>query len=217
LITGEKGTGKDLVAQAIHFHSSKSNSGLAKINCGLLAKDLSVKGLFGLLEIRLPQPNLGNGALFRSANGTTLFFDEFEGLPDPFQIELRRILEGNPSKETKDICGKIKTMRLVFSTRTTVNKKNMNAILRDLLLHRLDVLKVELPPLRDRKADIPSLARFMIQRSHAQFMKNHFRIPEEILNLFYAYLWPGNVKELEIVIHRAIATGKWTLLNQRLC
>lgn len=209
LITGEPGTGKDLIAQTIHYHSSRSNDPLVKIDFCPLTENLSSGDILKYQERVLLETK--KDKRFAIASNGTFFLDKIEMLSPLLQTEFCRLLEGNPSENLKGLWSKIKNMRLVFAATTTLNKKNRGTILKEFLLDRVKAIHLDLPPLRERKADIP-----LFVRSTANFQdeNGNLQVPAEILNLFSGYQWPGNVRELLDVIHRARVTGRWKLVPE---
>lgn len=170
-----------------------------------MSEDLSVAEI--IESQRLFTETKGEQALIEIADGSTVFLDEIEKFSLPLQIEIRWLLELKPYVKPEERFDRIKNIRFVFATKTTLSREMPAGTLIEFLLHRLNVVHIKLPPLRVRKTDIPLLTRFAIEKFNPQFKKDNFKIPEAIVNLFLEYQWPGNIKELENVIRRATFAG----------
>lgn len=203
LIRGENGTGKELVAQAIHFNSTKKNGAFIAINCGAIPEALMESELFGHERgafIGAIERKIGK---FQLSNNGTLFLDEIGELKPEMQVKLLRVLQEKKftpvgsSREVKT------NARIIAATNRNLEKMIEDGAFREDLFYRLNVLPIFLPPLRERKDDILSLVQHFLNK----FSKNHTRkltgITTEALELMKSYRWPGNIRELENTIERA--------------
>ncbi len=204
LITGETGTGKELVARAIHSNSRRSERPLIKVNCAALPTGLVESELFG------HEKGAFSGALarrlgrFELANGGTIFLDEVGEMPPDAQVKLLRVIQEH---EFERIGGNqtIRTdVRLIAATNRNLQRAVQEGTFREELFYRLNVFPVELPPLRERSGDIPLLARFFVDKYAVRVDRHIDTIAPETLEQLVAYRWPGNVRELQNLIERAM-------------
>ncbi|HET9038378.1 MAG TPA: sigma 54-interacting transcriptional regulator, partial [Myxococcaceae bacterium] len=204
LITGETGTGKELVARAIHSNSRRSERPLIKVNCAALPTGLVESELFG------HEKGAFSGALarrlgrFELANGGTIFLDEVGEMPPDAQVKLLRVIQEH---EFERIGGNqtIRTdVRLIAATNRNLQRAVQEGTFREDLFYRLNVFPVELPPLRERSGDIPLLARFFVDKYAVRVDRHIDTIAPETLEQLVAYRWPGNVRELQNLIERAM-------------
>jgi len=204
LITGETGTGKELVARAIHRRSGRVSRPFVGVNCAAIPRDLIASELFGHEKgafTGATQQRLGR---FELANGGTLFLDEVGELPAETQIALLRVLQEH---EFERVGGNrsIKTnVRVIVATNRDLPAAIAAGEFREDLFYRLNVFPIEIPPLRDRKEDIPLLVQYFIDRYAREAGKNIRKISKETLDLFQSYPWPGNIRELRNVIERSV-------------
>jgi formate hydrogenlyase transcriptional activator len=213
LVLGETGTGKELIARAIHDRSARKERPLVKVNCsaisaGLVESELfgHVKGAFtGALEQRIGR--------FELAHGGTIFLDEIGDLPLETQVKLLRVLQ---EREFEPV-GSNRTVRVDVRVIAATNRDLDQAVraerFRADLYYRLNVFRVELPPLRERRADIPQLVTFFLSRYGQRFGKRVERVSTATLDRLVAYAWPGNVRELQNVIERAMVLAQGPVLE----
>jgi DNA-binding NtrC family response regulator len=204
LILGESGTGKELVARAIHYNSPRRTKPLTAVNCAAIPDNLIESELFGY------EPGAFTGAvsrsigLFEASNNGTIFLDEVGDLPPLTQSKLLRVLQ---DKEIRRIGSResIKiNVRIIAATNKDLDKEIVNKNFREDLYYRLKVITIELPPLRERKEDIPELVTFFIRKYNEEFGKRVKGIEENALKEISEYHWPGNIRQLESVIERAV-------------
>lgn len=204
LIYGESGTGKELVAKAIHYNSPRKDKPFIAINCAAIPETLIESELFGYEPGAFTGANTRKIGLIESAQGGTLFLDEIAELPLILQSKLLRVLQ---DKEVRRIGGKDTTkvdVRIIAATNKNLSEEVERNKFREDLYYRLKVVTVEIPPLRERKEDIPDLVRFFIEKYSREFGKRIFDIDEKALQALMNYNWPGNIRQLETLIERAI-------------
>lgn len=205
LILGESGTGKELIAQSIHNASSRSRGPFIAINCGSLPKGLIESELFGYEGGAFTGANKdGHPGKFELADGGTIFLDEIGDMPLDLQASLLRVLQ---TKEIVRIGGKKAKqidVRIMAATNNNLEESILSNSFRSDLYYRLNVFSIYVPPLRDRKEDIPILSEYFIDCCNSTLGKKIKGISEEAMKLLLAYNWPGNVRELENVIERAV-------------
>ena len=202
LITGETGTGKELVAKAIHFNSSRKDRFFVVINCGAIPKDLIESELFGHLKGSFTGAVAHKKGKVEIADGGTLFLDEIAEMPPELQVKLLRLIQegeiekiGAGSPTTVDI-------RIIAATHQNLRAMIEDGTFREDLYYRLAVIPLELPPLRDRPEDIPVLLQDFFLKSKQKHQRTDLSLPEALIPYFCSYRWPGNVRELENVVER---------------
>ncbi len=207
LITGESGTGKELIAQAIHGNSNRCYMPFIAVSCGALPDSLLESELFGYEKGAFTGAENSKKGRFEMANEGTLFLDEIGDISLKTQIDLLRILQ---QKELIRL-GSEKVVRVDVRILAATNRDLQKAIkenrFREDLYYRLNVISIHVPPLRDRKEDIPLLVKAFIEKSCLEMNKEVVKIAPSALKLLMVYNWPGNVRELENVIERALVIG----------
>jgi two-component system, NtrC family, response regulator PilR len=205
LITGESGTGKELVARAIHENSSRSGTPFITINCGAFPETLLESELFGYTKGAFTGANENRRGLFQAAHGGTLFMDEIGNMNQAMQVKLYRVLqEGKvrPLGSTEEIDVDV---RVIAATNKDLEKAIAAGEFREDLFYRLSVIPLHVPALRDRREDIPLLARHFLESFRNSMGKKIDGISPEAMRRLESYDWPGNVRELENTIERAVA------------
>ena len=205
LITGESGTGKELVARAIHENSARSKEPFITINCGAFPETLLESELFGYMKGAFTGANENRRGLFQAAHGGTLFMDEIGNMGLPMQVKLYRVLQEGKvrpvgSNEEVDV-----DVRVIAATNKDFEEEIAEGRFREDLYYRLSVIPIHLPALRERREDIPLLARFFLERFRKSMEKPIEGIEPEAMRRLESYDWPGNVRELENTIERAVA------------
>jgi two-component system, NtrC family, response regulator PilR len=205
LITGESGTGKELVARAIHENSARSKEPFITINCGAFPETLLESELFGYMKGAFTGANENRQGLFQAAHGGTLFMDEIGNMGLPMQVKLYRVLQEGKvrpvgSNEEVDV-----DVRVIAATNKDFEAEIAEGRFREDLYYRLSVIPIHLPALRERREDIPLLARFFLERFRKSMEKPIEGIEPEAMRRLESYDWPGNVRELENTIERAVA------------
>jgi len=207
LIEGESGTGKELVAAAIHRLSPRARGPFIPVNCSAIPADLIESEFFGHVRGAFTGAVSDAAGLFRSANERSLFLDEIAELSTALQVKLLRVLqdmEVRPVGSSKAIPVEV---RVIAATNRSLEQAMAQGILRQDLYYRLDVVRVSLPPLRERREDIPALVHHFIRRFNAKLRRTVRSISPEALAALIAHDFPGNVRELENIIERAFAMG----------
>jgi hydrogenase-4 transcriptional activator len=205
LITGESGTGKDLVARAIHAGSPRGRATYLPYNCTSATRELADSQLFGHRRGSFTGAVADQPGLIRSASGGTIFLDEVGDLPLDVQPKLLRFLEQGeilPVGETRPIGVDV---RVVAATNADLEQRVAEGKFREDLFYRLSVIRIHVPPLRDRRQEIPHLSTFFLREASERLGKPDVRLSAETLDLFDAFGWPGNVRQLRNEIHRAVA------------
>jgi two-component system response regulator AtoC len=204
LITGESGTGKELVARALHEHSSRKDKPFIKVNCAAIPKELIESELFGYERGAFTGAVASKPGRFELANGGTLFLDEIGEIPIEMQVKLLRALQESEFERV----GGIKTIRvdvrLVAATNRDLKRLISSGTFREDLFYRLNVVPIRLPALRERTTDIALLVEHFLVKFNERLRKKVESVHREALDLLVAYPWPGNIRELENVIERAV-------------
>ena len=204
LILGETGTGKELVARAIHNLSSRKENKFMAINCGSFSEELLSNELFGHEKEAFTGALTRKVGLFEASSGGTILLDEIGDTPMPMQVKLLRVLQekniirmGGTEEVPVDV-------RVLAATNQSLKKKLENGDFRQDLYYRLNAFIIRIPPLRERREDIPLLSSYFLDKYRKEFGKNIKGISDEVLLLFMKYHFPGNVRELENAIERAV-------------
>src|SRR5271169_826853 len=205
LITGESGTGKELVARAIHENSARATAPFITINCGAFPETLLESELFGYMKGAFTGANENRQGLFQAAHGGTLFMDEIGNMSLTMQVKLYRVLqEGKvrPIGSTEEIDVDV---RIIAATNKEFEKEIAEGRFREDLYYRLSVIPIQLPALRERREDIPLLARHFLETFRKTMEKPIEGLSPEAVRRLESYDWPGNVRELENTMERAVA------------
>ena len=203
LITGESGTGKELVAAALHRAGERSHKPLVKLNCSALPESLLESELFGHVKGAFTGAIRDNIGRFHRADGGTIFLDEIGDLSPMIQLKLLRVLEESEFERVGNSTPVKVDVRLIAATNKNLQEKVRLGELREDLYYRLKVVEVRLPPLRDRREDIPLLVEHFRVGFNAKFKKSIEAISSDVMKAFAKYPWPGNVRELEHTMEHA--------------
>jgi DNA-binding NtrC family response regulator len=213
MIRGDSGTGKELVAKAIHINSKRKYFPIIPVNCGALAETLLESELFGHEKGAFTGAQFKRKGKFEMADGGTLFLDEVATISTKMQVEILRAIE---SKQFSRVGGNqnIKSdFRLITATNQSLENLVKEGEFREDLYYRLNVFTIHIPPLRERREDIPILAHFFLHKFSTSMNKPIKRIDCEAMDFLVKYDWPGNVRELENAIERAVVIGKTDSLH----
>ncbi len=208
LITGESGVGKELVARALHQRGVRAGAPFVPVNCGAIPENLLESELFGHKKGAFTDAVADRNGLFAEADGGTLFLDEIGELPLGLQVKLLRVLEDGKIRklgETRDV---VVDVRIVAATHRDLMKETQKGRFREDLFYRLNVLPIVVPPLRERREDIPVLIEHFMARNNARLGTATTGLDSEARRLLYEHPWPGNVRELENTIERAMVLGE---------
>ncbi|MCF8081649.1 MAG: sigma-54 dependent transcriptional regulator [Deltaproteobacteria bacterium] len=212
LIAGETGSGKELVARALHHHSPRREHPFVPVDCGAISESVMESELFGHVKGAFTGAHMTTMGLIRSSHRGTLFLDEVGELPQPMQVKLLRTIQ---EKEVRPVGGTTShrvDMRLIAATNRDLDQAIHEGRFRQDLLYRLNVVILNIPPLREHREDIPLLAEHFLRRLRSSISPVGAVAPEA-LDMMAGYDWPGNIRELENVIRRAIALGKSTRIE----
>lgn len=217
LITGESGTGKELVAKAIHYNGIRKEGPFVAVNCAAIPETLLESELFGYKKGAFTDAKTDKKGLIFEANEGTLFLDEITEMASTLQAKLLRVIEEKEIRPLGDTNSYPVDVRIISTTNRDIGSVIQQDRFREDLYYRLRVIDIELPPLRDRREDIPLLVQHFINKFSQDLKKDVSGVSEEALKIFLNYTWPGNVRELENVIQRAITlTRHETILPEDL-
>jgi two-component system response regulator AtoC len=204
LITGESGTGKELIARAIHYNGERKHGPMVAINCGGLPETLLESELFGHVKGAFTDARKDKKGLFQEASGGTLFLDEIAGLSLSLQVKLLRVLEDEMVRPVGSTQFDKVDVRIIAATAQDLGEAVKQLVFRDDLFYRINVLSIQVPPLRNRKGDIPLLVNHFIEKFNKRLQKEISGIRPDALQTLIEYPWPGNVRELENVVERTM-------------
>ncbi|RJR30511.1 MAG: sigma-54-dependent Fis family transcriptional regulator [Desulfobacteraceae bacterium] len=213
LILGESGTGKELVARALHYHSERRDKPLVPVNCGAIPEDLLESELFGHEKGAFTHAIKTRIGRFELADGGTIFLDEVAEMSPHLQVKLLRILQ----EQEFERLGATKTIRcdvrILAATNKDLDKLVQAGAFREDLYYRLKVIPIEIPPLRERRSDIPLLVHHFLENTARNKKKKVKGIAKDVMRAFMNYDWPGNVRELENIIERMVILTEGTSLT----
>jgi two-component system response regulator PilR (NtrC family) len=204
LVLGESGTGKELVARAVHFQSPRRDGPFVPIHCAALPATLLESELFGHEKGAFTDAHRRRVGSFEEASGGTLFLDEIGDISQQVQVKLLRVLQERVLRRVGGSEDIRVDVRIVAATNQDLEEAVRRGAFREDLFYRLNVIQIRVPPLRERKDDIPLLARHFLQKYARELQKDMQGIADEAMKQLLAYPWPGNVRELENVIERAV-------------
>ena len=209
LVLGETGTGKSLVAQAIHAESPRASHPFVVVNCAALPESLLESELFGYAKGAFTGAASDRAGLFREANGGTLFLDEIGEMTPGLQAKLLRVIEHGTIRPVGSSKEELVDVRIVVATHRNLREATKAGTFREDLLYRLDVISVHMPALRDRREDLPELIAYFLKQARAKYPT---AVPEklsrEAFDCLLAYDWPGNVRELAHVLEKLVLLGR---------
>jgi transcriptional regulator with GAF, ATPase, and Fis domain len=202
LVKGETGTGKEVAARAIHYLSDRQNKPFVAVNCGALPESLVESELFGHARGAFTDAREARGGLIQQARGGTLFLDEIEAMPPRAQVVLLRFLQDKEYRPVGGCLVENADVRIIAATNDDLAAMTRAGTFRADLLYRLNVLPVDIPPLRERTGDVTLLARRFLDRLNRQVDRSPMLLDDGSAAILEAYSWPGNVRELENLIER---------------
>ncbi len=207
MITGESGTGKELVARATHFNSHRREKPFVSVNCGAIPEGLMESELFGHVKGAFTGAVANKVGLFSAAEGGTLFLDEITEIPALLQVKLLRAIQVREIRRVGDTKDLKTDVRLIAASNRDLETAVREGVMREDLFYRLNVLPIHLPPLRERREDIPLLVAHFLQKFSKELSKEVRGVAPEALAVLERYHWPGNIRELENVLERALVLG----------
>jgi len=213
LVQGESGTGKELVAQAVHFHSRRARNPLIKVNCAALTETLLESELFGHRKGSFTGAIQDRKGRFKLADGGTIILDEIGSMCLSGQAKLLRVLQEKEFEPVGDSSSLRVDVRVIAITNADLVKSIQMGTFREDLYYRLNAFPIQLPPLRERKVDIPTLARHFLEEYTVSLKRQIAGIDDEAISLLMDYTWPGNVRELENSIEYAVILEKGDTLS----
>ena len=204
LLTGESGTGKEVLARAIHAQSGRRNQAFVAVNCGAIPEALLESELFGHARGAFTGADRARRGLFVEADGGTMFLDEIGELPPSLQVKLLRVLQEEEVRPVGESKARTVNVRVIAATSRDLEREVASGRFREDLFYRLDVFRVRVPPLRERREDVPLLVDHFIAHFHETLGRPVHTIADDALDRLLEHSWPGNVRELENVIERAM-------------
>jgi len=204
LISGESGTGKELIAKGIHLAGNRSEQNLVSVNCGSIPENLLESEFFGYIKGAFTGADRDKKGLFQEAHKGTIFLDEIGELPMPLQVKLLRVLQESEIRPVGSTKSDRVDVRVIAATQKNLEDEVSQGHFREDLFYRLNVLSIHLPPLRDRLEDLPLLMDHFISRFNKRLGKNIRSASPAAIAYLLAYHWPGNIRELENIIERAV-------------
>jgi len=215
LILGESGTGKELVAKALHYHSRRSEKPLIPVNCGAIPEDLLESELFGYVKGAFTGANFNKLGRFQLANSGTIFLDEIGDMSPKLQVKVLRVLQGQEFEPVGSVESVKVDVRIIAATNKNLEKVVEEKKFREDLYYRLNVIPIHIPPLRERKCDIPLLIDHFLEKFNKLKEKNVKGFTDKAMSLLMSYNWPGNVRELENLIERLIILKSEGWIDER--
>jgi transcriptional regulator with PAS, ATPase and Fis domain len=213
LITGESGTGKELVAEALHYGGKRNKNPLIKVNCSALPEGLIESELFGHVKGAFTGAIQDKTGRFQKANGGTIFLDEIGDISPGTQVRLLRVLQEKEIERVGESTVIKVDVRVITATNQDLKKNIDLGRLREDLYYRLNVVELELPPLRDRSDDIPLFVKHFLGKFNKKNNKNIKEVSDNVMQIFLHYPWPGNIRELENVIEHAVITTHQSVIT----
>lgn len=213
LIRGESGTGKELIANAIHFNSDRIEKPFVKVNCAVLAENLLESELFGHVKGAFTGAIKDKIGRFELAHGGTIFLDEIGDISPNMQLKLLRVLQEGEFERVGGTETKKVDVRILAATNRNLEEAMKSGNFRQDLYYRLNVIPLDVPPLRERKDDIPLLVAYFLEKFSADFKKRIEAVEDDAMQYLQSYDWPGNIRELENLMERAIVLNKNGILT----
>ncbi|MDH4029120.1 MAG: sigma-54-dependent Fis family transcriptional regulator [Nitrospirota bacterium] len=213
LITGESGTGKELVAEAIHYKGNRSSRPLVKVNCASLSEGILESELFGHVKGAFTGADRDKTGRFQKADSGTIFLDEIGDISPRMQLRLLRVLQEKEFERVGDSTPIRVDIRIITATNQDLSERVKRGDFREDLYYRLKVMEIALPPLRERKDDIPLLTDYFLQKFNNKFNKEVKALSDDVMKIFMDHTWPGNVRELEHTLEHAFVTARQDIIT----
>ncbi len=208
LLLGETGTGKEMIAKAIHYNSPRRERPFVRVNCGAMTSTLLESELFGHVKGSFTGAIRDKIGRFEAADGGTIFLDEIATIEPHLQVKLLRVLQEREFERVGDTNTVKVDVRVIAATNVDLQEEVAKGNFREDLFYRLNVVSIYLPPLRNRREDIPRLIDYFLDKYNADNGRRLKRISRDMLNILLRYPWPGNVRELENAIQRAVVLSR---------
>ncbi len=215
LILGESGTGKQLVARAIHYHSARADAPFIETNCAAIPEHLLENELFGHEKGAFTDASNRHKGIFETANGGSVFLDEIGDMPLIMQAKILKVIDSNAFRRLGGATDLETDVRIIAATNQNLKKLVAADQFRGDLFYRLNVMTIQIPPLRERKEDIPALVNYFIERLNKEYGKSITGVSPETLECLSRFSWPGNVRELRNMVERAMMLEEDTVLTPR--
>ena len=211
LITGESGVGKEVVARTLHAVSPRHDKLFLPVNCGAIPENLLESELFGHARGAFTGAASAHEGLFQRARGGTIFLDEIGDLPSAVQVKLLRAIETREILALGNSTPMMTNVRIIAATNRKLRQAVAEGKFREDLFYRLNVVGIEVPPIRQQREAIPALAEYLIRRHNAELKKNYKGVDNATMRILIAHSWPGNIRELDNVVERAmiLGNGEW--------
>src|SRR3989338_844669 len=217
LIQGESGTGKDLIARTIHYAGRRGNKPFVSINCAAIPDTLLESELFGHQKGAFTDARQTKKGLVEEASGGTLFLDEIGDMSRELQSKLLHLIDQKKFRKVGDVKEQDADIRIIAATNKDLKREVSEGRFREDLYYRLHVVPIDIPPLRDRKEDVPALVSFFIAHFNQEFRKSIKGLSSEAIEILMKYNWPGNVRELKNVIERAMILNQEDIIRPEHC
>jgi DNA-binding NtrC family response regulator len=213
LITGENGTGKEVIAREIYRLSSRNKEALITVDMGAITESLFESELFGHVKGSFTDAKTDRTGKFEAANRGTLFLDEIGNLSYPLQAKILNALQSRTIVKVGDNKPVSIDIRLISATNRNLQESVQNGEFREDLLYRINTIQVEIPPLRERKEDIPLLAEYFLKKYAQKYHKENIRLSDDALGKLQKYHWPGNIRELQHTLEKGVILSETCMLN----
>ncbi len=214
LITGESGTGKEMVARAIHYNSLRKDQPFVPVDCTTLSENLLESELFGHVKGAFTGAVANKRGMFEIANNGTLFLDELGNIPLSTQAKLLRVLQEHEFRAVGDTKTRTTNVRILAATNKDPKAMVAEGTFREDLFYRINVFPIHIPPLRERRDDIPALAFHFLKQFSEELERPVPQFSEGAMSLLMNYDWPGNVRELQNTVHRAVILASDNVIRQ---